>query len=284
MMMVLLLGGALVTKTESGAGCGRSWPLCHGKFVPTEIDTALVIELGHRLTSGLGMILVVILAILSWKHLGHIRETKMLAFNSVFFIMVQALLGAGAVIWGQRPIIMALHFGVSLLSYAAVFLLTLLIFEVDKKFDAKQLVIDKTMKFHIYGLSIYCYIVVYTGALVRHTKASLVCPDVPFCSNNRLMPATFEEWVQMGHRTAAILIVVWITIAMIHAVRYNRHQKILYYGWIIAFTLAVLQVLVGISIIFTNLNVSVAIGHAFLITCIFGLLSYFLMLALRAKQ
>ena len=38
------------------------------------------------------------------------------------------------------------------------------------------------MKFHIYGVTIYSYIVVYTGALVRHERASLACPDFPLCS------------------------------------------------------------------------------------------------------
>ena len=30
-MIFILIGGALVTKTESGMGCGRSWPLCNGQ-------------------------------------------------------------------------------------------------------------------------------------------------------------------------------------------------------------------------------------------------------------
>ena len=51
-MILVLLGGALVTKTESGMGCGRSWPLCNGQFMPTEITPELIIELAHRLVSG----------------------------------------------------------------------------------------------------------------------------------------------------------------------------------------------------------------------------------------
>ena len=51
-MILVLLGGALVTKTDSGMGCGRSWPLCNGEFVPTDITPELIIELAHRLVSG----------------------------------------------------------------------------------------------------------------------------------------------------------------------------------------------------------------------------------------
>ncbi len=59
------------------------------------------------------------------------------------------------------------------------------------------------MKFHIYGVTIYSYIVVYTGALVRHERASLACPDFPLCSKNRPWPTQLHEWVQMGHRVSS---------------------------------------------------------------------------------
>ena len=58
---------------------------------------------------------------------------------------------------------------------------------MDKKFEAEKLVLDKRMKFHIIGVTIYSFIVVYTGALVRHMNASLVCRDWPLCINNQLL-------------------------------------------------------------------------------------------------
>ena len=114
--------------------------------------------------------------------------------------------------WPQTDFVLALHFGISLISFAAVFLLTLLIFEVDQKFDTKKLIIDKRMKFHIIGVTVYSYAVVYTGALVRHTDASLVCGDWPLCVNNCsfALPTNQYEWIQMGHRFAAGLIFIWI--------------------------------------------------------------------------
>lgn len=167
-MLLVLLGGALVTKTESGAGCGDSWPLCHGELIPSEITPELVIELSHRVVSGLAGILVLLLAVTSWIKIGHKRETKFLAALSFFFLILQALIGAAAVKWGQSDAVLALHFGISLISFASVLLLTLLIFEVDKKFDTESLIIDKRMKFHSIGIICYTYIVVYTGAFVRH--------------------------------------------------------------------------------------------------------------------
>jgi heme a synthase len=284
-MILVLLGGALVTKTESGMGCGRSWPLCNGEFVPTEITPELVIELAHRLVSGALGLMVLVLSIWTWKVIGHIRETKFLSFLSFFFLLLQGLIGAAAVIWEQSDFILALHFGISLISFAAVFLLTLLIFEIDKKFDADKLIIDKRMSFHIISISIYSYFVIYTGALVRHTKSSLVCRDWPLCINDSpALPTNLFEWVQMGHRAAAGLIFIWIGYVTYLAVKRYRQQKVLYWGWISAFTLVTLQVLSGALVIFTQLNLFIALMHALFITCLFGVLSYFLFLLSRSRK
>lgn len=283
-MLLVLLGGALVTKTESGAGCGDSWPLCHGELIPSEITPELVIELSHRVVSGLAGILVLLLAVSSWIMIGHKRETKFLAGLSFFFLILQALIGAAAVKWGQSDAVLALHFGISLISFASVLLLTLLIFEVDKKFDTESLIIDKRMKFHMIGIISYCYLVVYTGAFVRHKEASLACPNWPMCSNRPYgLPATLHEWIQMGHRLAAALIFIWVAIAAYKAFKYYKHQKIVYYGWMIAFALISMQVVSGALVVLTGLNLAVALAHALIISCLFGVLSYFILLISRNK-
>lgn len=284
-MIFILLGGALVTKTGSGMGCGRSWPLCNGKFLPTEITPELIIELAHRLVSGAVGFMVLVLSVWSWKAIGHIRETKFLSFLSLFFLVLQGLIGAAAVIWGQSSFVLALHFGISLISFAAVFLLTLLIFEVDKKFEAEKLYIDKRMGFHITAVTIYSYLVIYTGALVRHTKSSLICRDWPLCLNDSPgLPTNLYEWVQMGHRAAAGLIFLWIGYITIMAIRHYKNQRVLYWGWIISFVLVTLQVIAGAFIIFTRLNLYIALLHAFFITCLFGMLSYFILLYSRSRK
>lgn len=283
-MLFVLIGGALVTKTGSGMGCGRSWPLCNGQWVPDDITPELVIELSHRLVSGLAGIMVLILSVWAWRVIGHMRETKFLAVVSFVFLVLQGLIGAAAVVWGQSDFVLALHFGISLISFAAVLLLTLLIFEADKTFSAVSLTLDRPMRVHIYGIIIYSYIVVYTGALVRHTNASLACPSWPLCAKTRPFPVQFHEWVQMGHRLAAGLIVIWIAIAALHAIRHYRSQPVIYYGWIIALFLVLAQMTTGALVVFTQLNLYVALAHAFFISCLFGVLSYLLLLALRTRR
>lgn len=145
-MLLILLGGALVTKTDSGLGCGRNWPDCNGSLIPKEITAEVLIEFSHRAVTGSVSILIVLLVVWTWRSLGHIREVKFLGILAIFFLVAQALIGAAQVLWGQGDFILALHFGISLISFAAVLLLALIVFEVDRKFDADKVRINSKLK------------------------------------------------------------------------------------------------------------------------------------------
>ncbi|MET0960544.1 MAG: heme A synthase [Psychrobacillus psychrotolerans] len=283
-MLLILLGGALVTKTDSGMGCGRHWPGCNGQLIPDVITAEVLIEFSHRLVTGAVGILIVALAIWAWKALGHVRETKFLSAMAVFFLIAQALIGAAQVKWGQGDFILALHFGISLISFASVLLLTLLIFEIDRKFDTDKIRIGKTLKFHTIGVTLYSYIVIYTGALVRHTESSLICNDWPLCNNDQFaLPTNLYEWVQMGHRAAAGLIFIWILIIAIHVMRNYKKQRAIYWGWTISLILVSCQVVTGMLVVLTKLNLYLALLHSLFISLLFGLLCYMILLLSRSK-
>lgn len=283
-MLLILLGGALVTKTDSGMGCGRHWPGCNGQLIPDVITAEVLIEFSHRLVTGVVGILIVALAIWAWKALGHVRETKFLSAMAVFFLVAQALIGAAQVKWGQGDFILALHFGISLISFASVLLLTLLVFEIDRKFDTDKIRIGKALKFHTIGVTLYSYIVIYTGALVRHTKSSLICNDWPLCNNEQFaFPTNLYEWVQMGHRAAAGLIFIWILIIAIHVMRNYKNQRAIYWGWTISLILVSCQVITGMLVVLTKLNLYIALLHSLFISLLFGLLCYMILLLSRSK-
>lgn len=285
-MIFILLGGALVTKTDSGDGCGSSWPLCNGQIFPTEMSPELMIEYSHRLVSTVIGATVLLLVILAWIYIGHIREVKFLSFMSLFFLVFQGLIGAAAVIWGQSDFVLALHFGISLISFATIFLLMLLIFEVDKKFDASTLYIQKKHRVEIYLLTAFTMIVVYTGALVRHVNANLVCGSWPFCSNSNpfaFSDYNFHQWVQMGHRLVAGILFIWTIVFLIKVIKNYKRETVMYTGWWIATFLITSQVAFGALIIFSRLNIWIALLHALFITLYFGVLSYFILLSERSR-
>jgi heme A synthase len=91
--VIVILLGALVRATGSGAGCGRSWPTCNGTFVP-ELEGATAIEFAHRASSGIALILVAIMVWMTFRatHRGH--PARLGAIVSGISIIVEALIGA----------------------------------------------------------------------------------------------------------------------------------------------------------------------------------------------
>ncbi|MBC1398304.1 COX15/CtaA family protein [Listeria fleischmannii] len=284
-MTFVVFGGALVTKTGSADGCGNSWPLCNGQLVRlTDITPEKLIEVAHRMTTGLASIFVIVLAILAWRTIKDRRETKPLAIIAVLFLILQAFMGAAAVMWGQNPYIMALHFGISIICYAAIILLALLIFEFDRKFDARNLVMGAKLRFNLYFLTIYTYLAVYTGALVRHERASLAVPVWPFQDGRFIWPDSVQDYVQYGHRLAAFILVVWILYVTWLVFRDYKHYRVLTYGMVLALILVALQALTGILSVYTGVNLYVALFHSLIITILFALFCYLCMLGARSKK
>src|ERR687888_805137 len=127
-MFLVLVMGATVTNTGSAEGCGRSWPLCNGQFVP-EFTVATAIEYSHRAVTGVeGLLVVALTAVMLWLWRRE-RQPLVLALLMLGTLLLQAGLGAGAVLWPQSPLMLATHFGVSLVAFAATFLSAVLVYE-----------------------------------------------------------------------------------------------------------------------------------------------------------
>ncbi|MDX2167799.1 MAG: COX15/CtaA family protein [Deltaproteobacteria bacterium] len=96
--LFVILWGAFVRATGSGAGCGNHWPLCNGEVVPRAPALQTLIEFGHRLTSGLALLLIAGLLAGAWRSYprGHIVRRG--AAWSAIFIVSEALIGAGLVL------------------------------------------------------------------------------------------------------------------------------------------------------------------------------------------
>ena len=89
----VILLGAVVRATGSGAGCGPSWPTCQGEIVP-ELQGATAVEFAHRLMSGVALILVIILAVLVWRRVNGGEPARVGALLSVSAVVGEALIGA----------------------------------------------------------------------------------------------------------------------------------------------------------------------------------------------
>ncbi len=95
---LVILWGAFVRATGSGAGCGSHWPLCNGEVIPPSPTVQTMIEFTHRLTSGLALVGVAALVWFGRRLYPRGHAVRAWAWASLGFILIEALLGAGLVL------------------------------------------------------------------------------------------------------------------------------------------------------------------------------------------
>src|SRR5262245_36198140 len=97
--VAVILWGAFVRASGSGAGCGAHWPLCNGEVVPRAPALATLVEYTHRATSGVALLLVLVLAyrVFRARPAGH--PARRAAAAAVPFILGEASVGAGLVLF-----------------------------------------------------------------------------------------------------------------------------------------------------------------------------------------
>ena len=97
--LLVILWGALVRATGSGAGCGSHWPLCDGEVVPGALAGARAIEYAHRVSSGLALVAVValVVAVFRARPAGH--PARRPAVWALVFVLLEAGIGAGLVLF-----------------------------------------------------------------------------------------------------------------------------------------------------------------------------------------
>ncbi len=127
-MVLVILEGAVVRATGSGAGCGNHWPLCNGDFFPHHPRLATVIEYTHRSMTGLCTSLVGIL--IAWTFFARPkgdRARRAVVWLGILLI-TEALLGALLVKGGyvehnasnMRVVMQCIHFTNTMLLLAAI--------------------------------------------------------------------------------------------------------------------------------------------------------------------
>jgi cytochrome c oxidase assembly protein subunit 15 len=126
--VLVILWGALVRATGSGAGCGNHWPLCNGRVIPLSPGLHTVIEFTHRCMTGGSTFLVI--GLLVWTFRGTVKgqAARVLAVTSMVLLLNEAFLGAllvklGYVTGNQsmgRVVVLSIHLSNTLLLLAAL--------------------------------------------------------------------------------------------------------------------------------------------------------------------
>jgi heme A synthase len=128
--LAVILWGAYVRASGSGAGCGSHWPLCNGEVVPRAREIETLIEFSHRLSTSLAGLLVIGLVIGAFRAFPRAHPARLGAVLTLMFIVIEGLVGAAQVRLGLtgdnasigRAVIGSIHLANTFVLLAALIL------------------------------------------------------------------------------------------------------------------------------------------------------------------
>jgi heme a synthase len=126
--VAVVLWGAYVRATGSGAGCGNKWPLCDGNLVGASANGQAIVEFTHRITSVISLLMVTSLVVWCWRVTKKGDWPRYSAVLAAALLANEALLGAALVLLKHvgsdqsagRILFLCLHFGNTLLLLATL--------------------------------------------------------------------------------------------------------------------------------------------------------------------
>ncbi len=126
--IAVVVWGAYVRASKSGAGCGEHWPDCNGQIIPLAPTTKTIVEFAHRTTSGLAGVLVIVLLVWAFRAFAKGHIVRLGAVLSFIFIVIEGLIGAVLVKKGlvaendsvARALVISIHLANTLILLAVL--------------------------------------------------------------------------------------------------------------------------------------------------------------------
>jgi heme A synthase len=97
--LLVIVWGAYVRASGSGAGCGSHWPLCNGEVIPGSPTIKTIVEFSHRLSSGLALLLVAGALVWALRAYAPKHRLRRYAAAAMVFMLMEAAIGAGLVLF-----------------------------------------------------------------------------------------------------------------------------------------------------------------------------------------
>ena len=270
---VVVVVGAYVRLSDAGLGC-PDWPLCYGQPVPGQLEGAALgkawKEMAHRYLAGTLGILILGVALLSWRA----RRSPGLAGAIVALVVFQATLGMWTVTMLLKPAIVTAHL---LGGMATLALLAWLYLEWGQHSPAPE-----ARALRLPALSGLCAVLIQIalGGWVSANYAALACPDLPLCLGKAVPPMDFANAfhvmrelgrtgqgellprealtaIHWTHRMFALAVVAVVGWASLRALLVSGLRRLA----VLIGALLVLQFFIGISNVAFGLPLGVAAAH-----------------------
>ncbi len=232
--------GAFVRLKNAGLSC-PDWPLCYGQFIPPA-GYEIALETGHRFVAALLGLLIITIAIVSFRQRSnfHIRG---LALFSLVLVCIQGLIGALTVTMTLWPPIVTLHLIGGNLLFGVLVYLARISFSLDRIENSgvadsviKVFQAEQGMRLRVGLMIALLFLIIASGGYNSSTYSGLHCEAFPGCHEGsyfsfgmsgtdiskltgirgnilqpapedyqgRFLPEFRNEWIHMLHRFIAV--------------------------------------------------------------------------------
>lgn len=299
--LLVVVVGAYTRLVDAGLGC-PDWPGCYGHFdVPNtaaEIAKAELLfpdspveaekawpEMIHRYIASLLGLLIIIIAVISWRHRHEPDQPVKLPIFLVGLVILQGIFGAWTVTLKLWPQVVTAHLLGGFTTLSLLGLLSLRLSPWGKKMQKPSLdqYSIKQLK-PLMSVALAVLVVqIMLGGWTSSNYAALACPDLPGCQGQLWPPMDFSEGfnlaqsigpnylggqldssartaIHMMHRIGAIIATIVLLSLFFRLYRLGKNSYLRNLSYTLLAAL-VIQVSLGLSNIIWYLPLSVAVGH-----------------------
>ncbi len=244
-----LLFGNIVSGTDSGMGCGPHWPLCRGQLFPPLTDSALVIELFHRLFALLVGVSILALAGVAWRRERDKPTLLWLATASLLLVIIVGIFGGITVLLELPQAVSTAHFGLGVLLFSL-----LVVLAAKAHAPAFPRASASTHRWALASV-IVIYLQAVLGAYVRHSQAGLALPLWPFLTffPNLAISPIAHQW---SHRLLALIVLGVVALTAARAIKSGYTAL-----GVSSVALVLIQIALGVLTVWSLLNSIIAMLH-----------------------
>ena len=281
--------GSAVRLTGSGLSC-PDWPLCYGLWFPdqdklskiTDVNYEfyqIMLEWIHRFNAAIFIAPVTLLLFFVGLKATKNRKIKTILYSIMIVLAMQGLMGGFTVFDKNSPWSVAAHLGFAL----GLMFLVIKIFLVSLRLKSIKPLPNKNKKIFILYITIIIVLAtMLMGAIVSKSGSSLACDLWPQCSSDGDSLLQYNKIIHISHRFLAAISAIFIILVV-----YNYNQiikyKIISNIRNILILLTTLQILLGATVIFTELNLFIAMLHQSIAVLIFIVLSFLFWFTLQSN-
>lgn len=281
--------GSAVRLTGSGLSC-PDWPLCYGLWFPdqdklskiTDVNYEfyqIMLEWIHRFNAAIFIAPVTLLLFFVGLKATKNRKIKIILYSIMIVLAMQGLMGGFTVFDKNSPWSVAAHLGFAL----GLMFLVIKIFLVSLRLKTIKPLPNKNKKIFILYITILIVLAtMLMGAIVSKSGSSLACDLWPQCSSDGDSLLQYNKIIHISHRFLAVISAIFIVLVV-----YNYNQiikyKIISNIRNILILLTTLQILLGAIVIFTELNLFIAMLHQSIAVLIFIVLSFLFWFTLQSN-